>query len=101
MRIYVIGPVTGKEDDNRPKFEEAAQRLYEAGYTALIPHWFIRPGTPWRPAMKRSLEILALCDGIAALEGFGSSKGARIEADLAVQLEMPVKSVDQWIGAEK
>ena len=48
--------------------------------------------------MKRSLEILALCDGIAALDGFGSSKGARIEADLAAQLDMPVRSVDQWVG---
>lgn len=96
MRIYVIGPVTGKEQDNRPAFEEAAQRLYEAGYTALIPHWFIKPGTPWKPAMRRSIETLALCDGVAALDGFGSSKGARIEADLATELGMQVKSVEAW-----
>lgn len=101
MRIYVIGPVTGKEQDNRPAFEEAAQKLYEAGYTALIPHWFIKPGTPWQAAMKRSLGILSLCEGVAALEGFGASKGARIEADTAAEIGMPVKSVDQWIGAER
>ena len=100
MRIYVIGPVTGIEKDNRPAFEEAADKLYDAGYTALIPHWFIRPGTPWQPAMRRSLEILALCEGIAALDGFGKSRGARLEADVATELGIPVRSVDQWIGAE-
>lgn len=97
MRIYVIGPVTGMENDNRPAFEEAAERLREAGYTALIPHWFVKAGTPWAPAMRRSIETLVKCDGVAALEGFGSSKGARVEADLATELGMPVKSVETWI----
>ena len=98
MRIYVIGPVTGVEADNRPAFEEAAKRLDDAGYTAFIPHWFIKAGTPWAPAMRRSIETLMYCEGVAALEGFGSSRGARIEADLAAELGIPVRSVDDWIG---
>ncbi|MFR8300891.1 MAG: DUF4406 domain-containing protein, partial [Gordonibacter urolithinfaciens] len=30
MRLFVIGPVTGIEDNNRPAFEAAARELHEA-----------------------------------------------------------------------
>lgn len=97
MRLYVIGPVTGVPEDNRPAFEEAATRLERAGYDACVPHWFIPAGTDWEPAMRRSVEMLVKCDGVAALEGFGASKGARLEADLAAGIGMPVKSVETWV----
>ena len=93
MRLYVIGPVTGIEDDNRPAFEEAAEALADAGYDPLIPHWFVPEGAPWDKAMRRSIETMLKCDGVAALEGFGASRGARIEADLAASLDIPVKTV--------
>lgn len=97
MRLYIIGPVTGIEQDNRPAFEEAALALERAGYDATVPHWFIPAGTEWETAMKRSIEMLVKCDGVAALDGFGSSKGARIEADLAAGIGMPVKPVEAWV----
>lgn len=96
MRLYVIGPVSGIDQDNRPAFEEAALELERAGFDACVPHWFIPAGTDWGTAMKRSVEMLVKCDGVAALEGFGGSKGARIEADLAASIGMPVKSVEAW-----
>lgn len=97
MRLYVIGPVSGIEGDNRPAFEDAALELERAGYDVCVPHWFIPQGTSWHKAMKRSVEVLVKCDGIAALEGFGRSKGARLEADLATGIGMPVKSVETWV----
>lgn len=97
MRLYIIGPVSGIEQDNRPAFEEAALALERAGYDATVPHWFIPAGTEWETAMKRSIEMLVKCDGVAALEGFGTSKGARLEADLATGIGMPVKSVETWV----
>ena len=41
MRIYVIGPVTGHADLNRPTFESARAELSAAGHEAVIPHDFI------------------------------------------------------------
>ena len=96
MRLYIIGPVSGIAQDNRPAFEEAARRLERAGYDPCVPHWFIPAGTEWQPAMKRSIEMLVKCDGVAALDGFGSSRGARIEAELAGGIGMPIKSVETW-----
>lgn len=97
MRLYIIGPVSGIEQDNRPAFEAAATRLEIAGYDTCVPHWFIPAGTDWQAAMRRSIEMLVKCDGVAALDGFGASKGARIEADLATGIGMPVKSVETWL----
>lgn len=97
MRIYVIGPVTGLAGENRPAFEDAAIDLERAGYSALIPHWFVSPGAEWQQAMRRSVETLVKCDGVAALEGFGRSRGARAEADLASAIGIPVKSVEAWV----
>lgn len=97
MRLYVIGPVSGVRGGNRETFEEAAHRLEDFGYDVLIPHWFIPEGTPWRIAMKRSVEMLVKCDGVAALDGWGSSKGARAEYELAQAIGMPAHPVETWI----
>lgn len=97
MRIYVIGPTSGIGDGNRKAFDDAAKELERAGYSALVPHWFIPKDAPWITAMRRSIETLVKCDGIAVLEGFGKSKGARVEADLATGLGLPVKSVETWV----
>ena len=97
MRLYIIGPVTGYPEDNRASFEAAALVLERAGYDAYVPHWFIPAGTDWQAAMRRSIEMLVKCDGVAALDGFGASKGARIEADIATGIGMPVKSVETWV----
>ena len=96
MRIYVIGPVTGREDRNRPAFEQAARTLERSGYDVCVPHWFIPDSAEWGIAMRRSIEMLVKCDGVACLPDFGKSKGARIEADLACALGMPVKMVETW-----
>ena len=97
MRLYIIGPVSGVDQDNRPAFEAAALKLEKAGYDAYVPHWFIPAGTEWHQAMRRSIEMLVKCDGVAALDNFGASKGARLEAEIAAELDMPIKSVETWL----
>lgn len=96
-RIYVIGKVTGVKDLNRPKFEEAAQSLERAGYVALIPHWFVPESASWDTAMKRSIETLVKCDGVALLDDHTRSAGATIEKNLAFELGIPVRPVKAWI----
>ncbi len=52
MRLYVIGPVSGHEGDNREAFEEARRELEAAGFKATIPHDKIAEGTDWQMAMR-------------------------------------------------
>lgn len=98
MNLYVIGPVTGIENGNRPEFENARGMLIRAGNHVEIPHDTIVSGIEWMYAMAAS--IGRICDklrwdgddlGIAMLDGCEESKGAKIEHDLAVSLGIPCK----------
>ena len=100
--LYVSGPVTGMPDDNREAFERAADDLMASGFIVRIPHWDVRPGTKWPEAMRTTLlSILAQADGLAMLEGWEKSKGAQLEAHVAQNLMMPVKTVDQWTAQKR
>lgn len=96
MRLYVAGPVTGVPDLNRPAFDCAAERLEAAGHSPLLPHWFAPAGADWQTAMRRCVETLVRCDGVALLPGWESSRGASLESDLAAGLGMPVMALDEW-----
>jgi hypothetical protein len=96
MKIYVIGPVTGHDDLNVPAFEKARLMLSEAGYRPLIPHDFVAEDADWQQAMRRSIETLAKADGVAYLDGWQKSRGARIEWKLARDLGIEVAAVENW-----
>lgn len=95
-RIYIAGPVSGLQGLNRTAFDTARERLQSLGYTPLIPHWFVPRDTTWKDAMRLSIETLVKCDGVALLDGWQESRGATLERDLAKQLGMEVKTVDEW-----
>lgn len=84
MRLYVIGPVSGHEGDNREAFERARRRLEAAGHKAVIPHDLVPADTGWQAAMSKSIrEMLRLTphgrfyyDGVAELPRVIGSKGA-------------------------
>lgn len=96
--IYVIGPITGMDNQNREAFDSARARLEEAGYHALTPFDIIEPGTKWLHSIVTSLYVLEGVDGVASLEGSVASPGASIEAIAAMRLEKPIMSVDEWIA---
>nr|WP_290994811.1 DUF4406 domain-containing protein [Gordonibacter sp.] len=96
--LYLSGPVSGIQGDNRAEFEEAARRLKAAGYAARIPHDDIKPGTPWTQAMRLSLmAIMAQADGLAMLPNWRLSRGAMLEKTVACALGLPVMTVDEWV----
>lgn len=111
--IYVIGPVTGKRNDNRPAFDQARCNLNAAGYYVQIPHDYIASGTPWDAAMLTSIHIMTefmiitqkhgsykrvpTLGGIATLPGWEDSPGARLEAQVAKAIGLPVKTVAEWV----
>lgn len=104
MNLYVIGPVTGKPKENIREFNHAASMLKEAKHKVAIPHDFIESGVTWNKAMQRSIErmmsrwgIHGNGFGIALLDGWEDSKGARIEHDLAEALGIECRPWREWL----
>lgn len=72
MRIYVIGPVTGREDRNRAAFEEARRRLGAEGHEVSTPLDFVPEDATHETAMRMSLCWMlhtGRVDGVALLDG--------------------------------
>ena len=101
MMLYVIGPVTGRPDDNFEAFGAASDKLLEAGFHPCIPHEFVPKGAAWPDAMRDSIHALTgerpAFDGVAMLEGWENSRGAILEKQVAETCGIPCKAVDEWI----
>lgn len=101
IKLYIAGPMTGLPDFNYPAFFKAADALKAAGYETINPaRTEGREGcTTWLAFMRASLRDIADCDGVALLDGHQDSRGARLEAQLARDLDLPVQSVSDWVEA--
>ena len=107
-RIYVIGPVTGREDGNIAAFMDARKQLMALGHDADLPHDFIRGGAPWEEAMRTSLRHLAtgradgrpFFDGVARLEGWQESRGAALESACAIAMGIRTMDLGEWLAME-
>ena len=96
-RIYIAGPMTGKEDMNRVEFRKAAKFVEESSKGFSIgfnPHdvanmlgWDEQ--TPLSTIASTLLADLSSCDAIYMLRGWEQSKGATAE-----------HAVAKWIGLE-
>ena len=115
--IYIAGPVTGYEDDNRQAFEEARERLYEAGVPRfriekdyemdlpqirpgeeiVIPHDLVPRGAPWSYAMRLCVRALTQARELIYLRGSFGSYGARLETHIAHEIGIPVYSLEQYL----
>ncbi len=93
MRVYIAGPITGKENNNREAFEKASRIIASMGHHPVSPiklcRW-IPKGSPWVAYMRRCIAVLVKCDAICRLEGWEASRGALIENDIAYKLGIPV-----------
>lgn len=80
MKIYIAGPMTGRKDWNFPAFNKAQEELEIMGYEVENP---ASHGCglehPWEFYLKMALTQMLTCDGIALLDGWSTSKGARLE----------------------
>lgn len=109
MNLYIIGPITGIEDDNRSEFDRVKRALFEgeACEEAYTPFEIAEPSLmgDWNSCMRHSIAFMMVgdgCyvkapDGIAMLDGWVASKGALIEHDVAVQLGVPCKPWREWL----
>lgn len=96
MRLYVIGPVTGREKLNQEAFEDAKERLLDAGYDVLIPHDVVPPDAVHERAMRLSIKAMLGCDGVVVLSGWEGSKGAKLEHDVAISCGLYVRNFLAW-----
>ncbi len=98
MKLYVAGPMSGLPEYNYPAFHKAAADLRAAGYEVLNPAENDRPlGDPWHAFMRDAIGLLIQCNGVALLDGWQDSRGARIEQNLARNLGMTRWPVDGWL----
>ena len=90
-RIYIAGPMSGLPDFNYPAFHAAAAVLRAQGHHVENP---AEPPPPacgtWQGYMRMSLRQIAACDCLYMLPGWRSSRGARIEHGLALDLDLEV-----------
>lgn len=99
MRLYIAGPMTGREDFNYPAFYAAARDLTRAGFDVLNPAFDEKvPGSrPWEWYMRRALSMVLDSDGVALLDGWEMSRGATFEHLTARTLDMPCRPLQVWL----
>lgn len=91
-RIYISGPISGHDKEERRKaFKEVKSMLEFQGYTVINP---MENGLPdeatTREHMKRDIELLMTCDYIYMMRRWTHSKGCKVEFDVATAIGLPV-----------
>ena len=95
--LYLAGPMTGIPQANFPLFDQAAAELRNAGFTIISPAELDDPeerrraldgelpAQTWGDFLSRDVKLIAdECDGIIFLPNWWESRGARLEAFVAL-----------------
>ena len=104
MRIYVIGPVTGREDRNRAAFEVARRTLETEGHEVSTPLDFVPEDATHSMAMRMSLCWMlhtGRVEGVALLDGWEGSLGATVERVVANACGIPCGTVDDIVSYDQ
>lgn len=108
MKVYIAGPMTGKENYNFEAFEKAREAW--SNHEVWTPFdsndlvWQRHFGKDFDPFTDKcdygdpliaemigeNLKALASCDGIALLPGWQDSRGSKLEIHLAKLLRLPI-----------
>ena len=110
MRLYVAGPMTGYPRWNFGAFETATAALRGAGFDVISPAEIDIEGgfDPDAPielytqtdrvnALRRDILALLDVDGVALLDGWENSSGARLEAHIGESLDLMVAPVEAFL----
>ena len=109
-RLYLLGPMSNWKE-HPAGFSLAQDKLEEAGFIVVNPrridieqYFLPEPGETigYTHQLRADLHEMLVCDGIAMLNIHVPSEGCARELHLAFDLEIPVKTIDDWIAdAEK
>jgi len=94
VKIYISGPITGIENDNREAFQRKKKALKKCGYKVFSPIDAPKFKT-WVEYMRYDIKRLCDCDAICMLPGWKQSIGATLELHIARVLELDIFYHDQ------
>lgn len=94
-KLYLSGPMSGYPHCNYPLFNGTANQLRNVGYEVVNPAEDAH-GPSYRELLKGDILELLECDGVATLDGWWESTGARLEVQIAGTLQKPVRPVGDW-----
>lgn len=99
MRIYIAGPMSGRPEFNYPAFFRAADALTAVGHEPINPARTEgrEDCKTWLDYMRAALRDIADADAVALLPGWGESRGATVERNLAASLDLPVRPLEAWL----
>lgn len=94
MRVYISGKISGLDkEEYMSHFADAEKKLLEMGHEPINPAKYndMLPTTlSWDQYMWIDLSLLSLCDVIYMLDNWESSKGAKVEREMALKRHMIV-----------
>lgn len=115
MKLYISGPISGVEVTASATFASTAAILSKHGYATINPfdvpaicplgigdsHGSDMEGLPntheFECWLRGDLAVMLYCDGLAMLPGWESSRGARLEHFVALQVGLRVQSCENWV----
>lgn len=97
--LYISGPMTGYSEYNFPAFIAAEEVLRSLGYEVINPARIEhRDKDNWVACMRQAITEMLRADAVITLPGWGRSRGAQIEVDLAEKLGLPVIAYASLLG---
>lgn len=89
MKIYIAGPITGREKEEAfEHFERAENDLLRLGFDPVNPMKKVseQEGKTWAEYMKEDIPLLVACDAVLMLDRWQGSPGATLEHHIAKEL---------------
>lgn len=89
MKVYIIGKITGLPREHVvEKFRKAEDKLKSAGMVVVNPVDLVHEDSTWHNAMRTCIGALVQCDAVALLPDWHKSVGGKLEAEIALQLNL-------------
>jgi hypothetical protein len=97
-RLYIAGPMSGYPYCNYPAFDMAEELLVASGFEVANPtKVHINGMHHYVDLIREDLRAMLDCQGVATLENWWESVGARNEVQVAGVLKMPVRPLEEWL----
>ena len=91
-KLYICGPMTGKENWNHDMFHKVTQEFRAVNFQVCNPAEFFDGDTTRdrKDYMREAFKYIHEADTIVLLPGWEESKGARVEAAMATELDLTI-----------
>lgn len=96
-KLYLAGRMSHLPQHNFPRFHQEAARLRSLGFEVINPAEINADETNWLLCMRADIHALIECDGIALLENWELSRGARLELEIAQRLGLTINLCSELI----